>query len=77
MRGVLAHSDTPIFHHFLYVGDAWKALVDAAGAMLPDNQETLSSLTKFVDQLPSVLNEVSCWLGRSHSLMLSVLNIGE
>ncbi|VVA11681.1 PREDICTED: E3 ubiquitin-ligase [Prunus dulcis] len=40
-------------------GDAWKALVDAAGAMLPDNQETLSSLTKFVDQLPSVLNEVT------------------
>ncbi|KAM2020902.1 hypothetical protein ACFX16_042987 [Malus domestica] len=40
-------------------GDAWKALIGAAGAMLPDNQETLSSVTKFVDQLPSVLNEVA------------------
>lgn len=41
-------------------GDAWKALVDAAGAVLPDNdKETLNSLTKFVDQLPSVLNEVT------------------
>ncbi|XP_024165963.1 uncharacterized protein LOC112172729 isoform X2 [Rosa chinensis] len=41
-------------------GDAWKALVDAAGAVLPDNEkETLNSLTKFVDQLPLVLNEVT------------------
>lgn len=40
-------------------GDAWKALIGAAGAILPDNQETLSSVTKFVDQLPSVLNEVA------------------
>ncbi|XP_004292892.1 PREDICTED: uncharacterized protein LOC101291795 [Fragaria vesca subsp. vesca] len=41
-------------------GDAWKALVDAAGAVLPDNEkETLNSFTKFVDQLPSVLNEVT------------------
>ncbi|TQE05223.1 hypothetical protein C1H46_009202 [Malus baccata] len=40
-------------------GDAWNAMIGAAGAMLPDNQETLSSVTKFVDQLPSVLNEVA------------------
>ncbi|KAK4600496.1 hypothetical protein RGQ29_010226 [Quercus rubra] len=40
-------------------GDAWKVLLDAAGAMIPDSeQESLISLTKFVDQLPSVLNQV-------------------
>lgn len=52
-------SEAPTFHYFPYLGDAWKALVDAAGAVLLDNdKETLNSLTKFVDQLPSVLNEV-------------------
>ncbi|XP_050364933.1 uncharacterized protein LOC126783499 isoform X2 [Argentina anserina] len=41
-------------------GDAWKALINAAEAVLPDNEkETLNSFTKFVDQLPSVLNEVT------------------
>ena len=41
------------------LGDAWKVLLDAAGAMIPDSeQESLISLTKFVDQLPSVLNQV-------------------
>ncbi|GMN63283.1 hypothetical protein TIFTF001_032406 [Ficus carica] len=41
-------------------GDAWKVLIDAAGAMMPNNdQETLISVTKFVDQLPSVFNEVT------------------
>lgn len=41
-------------------GDAWKVLLDAAGAMIPDSeQESLISLTKFVDQLPSVLNQVT------------------
>ncbi|PON61622.1 Alpha/Beta hydrolase fold containing protein [Trema orientale] len=41
-------------------GDAWKVLIDAAGAIIPDNdQETLNSVTKFVDQLPSVFGEVT------------------
>ncbi|EXB74926.1 hypothetical protein L484_018635 [Morus notabilis] len=41
-------------------GDAWKVLIDAAGAIIPNNdQETLISVTKFVDQLPSVFNEVT------------------
>ncbi|KAF5930111.1 hypothetical protein HYC85_030984 [Camellia sinensis] len=38
--------------------DAWKTLLDMA-AMIPDyDQEAVVSLTKFVDQLPSVLNQV-------------------
>lgn len=45
------------------LGDAWKVLIDAAGAMMPNNdQETLISVTKFVDQLPSVFNEVFGYL---------------
>ncbi|KAJ8767480.1 hypothetical protein K2173_017524 [Erythroxylum novogranatense] len=41
-------------------GDAWKVLLDAAGAMIPDSdQEAVVSFTKFVDQLPSVLNQVT------------------
>ncbi|GAV74003.1 DUF1350 domain-containing protein [Cephalotus follicularis] len=41
-------------------GNAWKALLDTAGAMMANNdEETLLSLTKFVDQLPSVLNQVT------------------
>ncbi|KAJ8621266.1 hypothetical protein MRB53_029795 [Persea americana] len=39
-------------------GDAWKALIDAAGGIIQD-QETIISLTKFVDQLPSVMNQVT------------------
>lgn len=34
-------------------------LLDAAGAIVPDRDlEVLNSLTKFVDQLPSVVNQV-------------------
>lgn len=45
---------------YVYLGDAWKVLVDAAEAMVPNNdQETLISLTKFVDQLPSVFDQVA------------------
>lgn len=41
-------------------GDAWKILLDAAGAIVPDrDQEVLNSLTNFVDQLPSVFNQVT------------------
>lgn len=41
-------------------GDAWKMLLDTAGSMMPEeNREPLVSLTKFVDQLPSVLNQVT------------------
>ncbi|XP_073224125.1 uncharacterized protein [Cicer arietinum] len=41
-------------------GDAWKMMLDAVGSVLQDSeQEVLNSLTKFVDQLPLVMNEVS------------------
>ncbi|XP_058108737.1 uncharacterized protein LOC131251794 [Magnolia sinica] len=41
-------------------GDAWKALLDTAGPMIQAyDQEALVSLTKFVDQLPSVMNQVT------------------
>ncbi|KAF9680913.1 hypothetical protein SADUNF_Sadunf06G0171100 [Salix dunnii] len=41
-------------------GDAWKVLLDTAGAIIPDSeQEALISLTKFVDQLPSVFGQVT------------------
>ncbi|XP_010273904.1 PREDICTED: uncharacterized protein LOC104609313 isoform X2 [Nelumbo nucifera] len=41
-------------------GDAWKALLDTAGAMIQEyDQEAMVSLTKFVDQLPSVMNQVT------------------
>lgn len=39
-------------------GDAWKVLLDTAGGMVQD-QEAMVSLTKFVDQLPSVMNQVT------------------
>ncbi|GKA02040.1 alpha/beta hydrolase fold protein [Tanacetum coccineum] len=40
--------------------DAWKALLDTAEAMAPDyDPETRVSLDKFVDQLPSVFNQVA------------------
>lgn len=40
-------------------GDAWKVLGDAAGAMISNaDQDLVASMTKFADQLPSVLNEV-------------------
>ncbi|KAI7752973.1 hypothetical protein M8C21_026714 [Ambrosia artemisiifolia] len=39
--------------------DAWKALLDTAQAMTPDyDPEARVSLDKFVDQLPSVFNQV-------------------
>ncbi|EEF46174.1 uncharacterized protein LOC8258693 [Ricinus communis] len=41
-------------------GDAWKMLIDTAGAIIPDSeQEALTSLTRFVDQLPSVMSQVT------------------
>jgi len=43
----------------IYVGDALKMVLDAVRSTLPESeQERLNSLTKFVDQLPSVMNEV-------------------
>lgn len=45
--------------HYLCLGDAWKMLLDVAGAMMAEgDQESLISMTNFVDQLPSVLNQV-------------------
>lgn len=53
------HDETSISYPCLYAGDAWKLLLDAAGAIVPQrDQEVLNSLTKFVDQLPSVVNQV-------------------
>ncbi|KAK7321557.1 hypothetical protein VNO77_32324 [Canavalia gladiata] len=40
-------------------GDAWKMMLDAVGSIVRESeQEIFNSLTKFVDQLPSVMNEV-------------------
>ncbi|KAK2398873.1 initiation factor 4F subunit [Trifolium repens] len=40
--------------------DAWKMVLDAFGSILQESeQEVLNSLTKFVDQLPLVMNEVT------------------
>lgn len=58
---VLSPSPVPHFIwslKFSFIGDAWKALIDTAGGMIQD-QETIVSLTKFVDQLPSVMNQVT------------------
>lgn len=42
-----------------FLGDAWKVLLDTAGTVIQDiDQEAIVSLTKFVDQLPSVMNQV-------------------
>lgn len=41
-------------------GDAWKALFDLAGGLIREyDQEAMVSMTKFVDQLPSVMNQVT------------------
>ncbi|XP_028553040.1 uncharacterized protein LOC110110567 isoform X2 [Dendrobium catenatum] len=41
-------------------GDVWKALLDSAGAFAQElDQEIMASLTKFVDQLPSVIGQVN------------------
>uniref|UniRef100_A0A0E0QRV2 Uncharacterized protein n=1 Tax=Oryza rufipogon TaxID=4529 RepID=A0A0E0QRV2_ORYRU len=41
-------------------GDAWKALFDLAGGLIQVyDQEAMLSLSKFVDQLPSVMNQVT------------------
>ena len=41
------------------LGDAWKALFDLAGGFIREyDQEAMVSLSKFVDQLPSVMNQV-------------------
>ncbi|RZC85949.1 hypothetical protein C5167_026617 [Papaver somniferum] len=41
-------------------GDAWKALLDAAGTIAQEyDQEARVSFNKFVDQLPSVMNQVT------------------
>ncbi|XP_009399642.2 uncharacterized protein LOC135673078 [Musa acuminata AAA Group] len=41
-------------------GDAWKYLLDTAGLLIQDyDQEAVVSLTKFIDQLPSVINQVT------------------
>ncbi|KAK1280161.1 hypothetical protein QJS04_geneDACA004847 [Acorus gramineus] len=41
-------------------GDAWNALLDTAGPMIREiDPEVMVSLTKFSDQIPSVLNQVT------------------
>ncbi|XP_020598271.1 uncharacterized protein LOC110037884, partial [Phalaenopsis equestris] len=40
--------------------DVWKALLDGAGAFVQElDQEIMLSLTKFADQLPSVIGQVN------------------
>eukprot|EP00262_Sarcandra_glabra_P015993 TRINITY_DN5061_c0_g1_i2.p1 TRINITY_DN5061_c0_g1~~TRINITY_DN5061_c0_g1_i2.p1 ORF type:complete len:179 (+),score=30.28 TRINITY_DN5061_c0_g1_i2:216-752(+) len=41
-------------------GDAWNALFDTARAIIQEyDREAMVSLTKFIDQLPSVMNQVT------------------
>ncbi|KAL5698218.1 hypothetical protein ACHQM5_029285 [Ranunculus cassubicifolius] len=41
-------------------GDAWKTILDTAGSMIKQyDQEALVSLNNFIDQLPSVMNQVT------------------
>ncbi|KAI4316441.1 hypothetical protein L6164_024419 [Bauhinia variegata] len=41
-------------------GDAWNTMVNIVGSVIQESeQEVLNSVTKFVDQLPSVFNEVT------------------
>ncbi|RLN34946.1 uncharacterized protein C2845_PM03G35540 [Panicum miliaceum] len=41
-------------------GDAWKALFDLAGGFIREyDQEAMVSVSKFIDQLPSVMNQVT------------------
>lgn len=48
-----------ILSYHMYHGDAWRVLLDTAGTMTPDyDPEAMASLNKFVDQLPSVFNQV-------------------
>ena len=59
---VASHLSNTLFTDTNNIGDAWKMLLDMA-AMMPDyDQEAVVSLTKFVDQLPAVLNQVFCCL---------------
>ncbi|KAG5020606.1 hypothetical protein JHK87_016461 [Glycine soja] len=45
-----------------FIGDVWKMMLDAVRSTLQEiDQEILNSLTKFVDQLPSVMNEVTTY----------------
>ncbi|XP_072983084.1 uncharacterized protein [Typha latifolia] len=39
-------------------GDVWKTLLDTAGTLIVSDQEAIVSLNKFVDQIPSVMNQV-------------------
>lgn len=42
-----------------FVGDAWKALFDLAGGLIREyDQDAMVSMSKFVDQLPLVMNQV-------------------
>jgi hypothetical protein len=42
-----------------FIGDAWKALFELAGGFIREyDHEAMVSLSKCVDQLPSVMNQV-------------------
>jgi hypothetical protein len=42
-----------------FVAGAWKALFDLAGGLIQEyDREAMASVSKFVDQLPSVMNQV-------------------
>ncbi|MED6144852.1 hypothetical protein PIB30_019472 [Stylosanthes scabra] len=41
-------------------GDAWKVILDTVASIVQESErDVLNSLTKFIDQLPSVMNEVT------------------
>lgn len=43
-----------------FLGNAWKTLLDTTGTLVQEyDQEIMTSLNKFVDQLPSVMGQVS------------------
>ncbi|CAI0448237.1 unnamed protein product [Linum tenue] len=51
---------SPVYSMARTASDAWKSLLDMAEAIVPENsQEALGAFTKFVDQLPSVMNQVT------------------
>uniref|UniRef100_A0A5B6ZNX5 Uncharacterized protein n=1 Tax=Davidia involucrata TaxID=16924 RepID=A0A5B6ZNX5_DAVIN len=51
---------SPMYSMARSASDAWKVLLDTAETIIPNyDQEAMVSLNKFVDQLPSVFNQVT------------------
>lgn len=71
----------PCFHFLIlsphmYHGDAWRGLLDTAGTMTPGyDPEAMASLNKFVDQLPSVFNQVFVFFDKINQVFLLFIHI--